>query len=61
MIKGMLLLGFLTVSIYILPLMIILKDFSNTGVGGELNVLSVVSDNKFLIGSNSGLVSFQLC
>ena len=35
------------------------RFLSDTGVGGELNVLSVVSDNKFLIGSNSGLVLFN--
>ena len=35
------------------------RFLSNTGVGVELNVLSVISDNKFLIGSNSGLVLFN--
>ena len=35
------------------------RFLSDTGVGGDLNVLSVVSDNKFLIGSNSGLVLFN--
>jgi hypothetical protein len=35
------------------------RFLSDTGVGSELNVLSILSDNKVLIGSNSGLMLFN--
>ena len=35
------------------------RFLSETGIGQELNVLSVITDNKVLVGSNSGLSLFN--